>query len=324
MIEGHSTRLRHALITSAVLTLALVGCKKNRFPGYTYSGAVSGTAIFYSASSVRRLDDGNTIFRLLLQNSDETYVIETVVSDCANRFQTRGGTLYSGDGTMLKNVETESDLDKYNFPRIPHVNQHPQMAAVLLGSCKASATQVPVQIPPLKGEFSTAGALESLYGNFHAETGTASWKYLLVPERPPFLYPNYPNEGVGFDASAGTVRVIWDWPFRQHAADKHFVVTATQPESALRWDCHACPFLIGAFVFSRQQGKWSLESGEKYLALGGAFGNTPKPRWIPTGPDNYQVLLDDFDGRNWTYTPRFSIVVDGKKLSVSPITRTGA
>jgi len=315
-------RAAHRVVASAVAILILTqcACRTNKFPGYTYSGTANGAAIFYSVPSTRRLDDGNTVFRVLLQNQDETYLIQTVVTDCANRFQARGGTLYSRDGTMLKDVAPEVDLDKYNFPRIPQITKHPEMAVPLREVCKAGAGLVPAQSAPINGDFSVPDALESLYGNYQAKTGTASWKYLLVPDRPPFLYP---NGGVGFDASAGTVRVIWDWPFRQHSVNKHFIVTATQPESEERWDCHACPFLIGAFVFSKGPAGWTVESGEKYLTLSGTFGYLPKAHGVQTDADNYQVLVDELDGRSWVYAPTFSIVVSGRRISASRLTGSG-
>jgi hypothetical protein len=316
-MRTHLRGARRVTIAVAVLTLAQCACKTNKFPGYTYSGTANGTAIFYSVQSIRRLDDGNTVFGVLLQNPDKTYVIQTVVSDCANRFQARGGTLYSRDGTMLRNVATEVDLDKYNFPRIPQINKHPEMAVPLREVCKASAGLVPTQSPPINGDFSIPGALESLYGNYQAETGTATWKYLLVPYRPPFLFPDI--QGVRFDTSAGTVRVIWDWPFWQHSVEKHFIVTATQPESEKEYDCHACPFLIGAFVFSKQQGRWSVESGEKYLTVGGAFGQVPKPHGVQIDPDHYQVLVDNVDAPGGSC----AIVVNGRRISASPLTGSG-
>ncbi|MGC1128535.1 MAG: hypothetical protein WA875_03145 [Candidatus Acidiferrales bacterium] len=257
-----------------MLFVTTCGCKKRQpFIGYTYVGNDGTRSDFVDLHSVRSSGTGVT-FSLVSQQSSGQYTVLSILSDCQNHFRRMGGTAYSPDGSFLNSA--------------PPDTQPSSLAAdALLKMAASAACGNPIlDVPIATGDFDARAALRAVYGNYDPQSRSALWEGMAVPTRPDLSVVR------GF--SRGVVRVDFDAAYRQIGVDKRIVVTSTKP-AGQDYDCHVCLPLLGAVIFSRRSGEWSIESEERYLTLGAPFGELPRYQLVRIGPEKFGVVIQQSD-----------------------------
>jgi len=123
--------------------------------------------------------------------------------------------------------------------------------------------------------------MKTLYGNFDQTKGESTF---VMKEAGP--------EGAFFPKGA-TVKV--QPYFVQSAEDsgtiKVFFLTQGIPAQDEPFDCHACAPLIGAAVFAKKDGAWTVEARDLDSTIAGGWGRPPEARLLRIGPRKKGVEL---------------------------------
>lgn len=138
---------------------------------------------------------------------------------------------------------------------------------------------------PLHGQYSTARAMEFLYGDFDSDSMSAAW----TPRHGPELDPLWPD--------TIRVRILKEDAYSDGGVPRHVLVTWARPdeEGAGQYSCHSCGVLIGIAVFRKDAAGWKVESANLELARTGAWGRPPQIRLQRLGDHTWGIaaLLSD-------------------------------
>lgn len=139
------------------------------------------------------------------------------------------------------------------------------------GPPKSSAAAA---LPPVPPDFSLPDAMKAVYGNYDPAKKTSTFR----------LAKKFPN--TFFDKPG---KVAAKEFLAAGAADsggtKVFLLTYAVPAAAPEFSCHACAPVIGAAIFAKKNGAWTLETAEKSLDVLGNFGGPPRASVVRVGPD---------------------------------------
>jgi hypothetical protein len=153
----------------------------------------------------------------------------------------------------------------------------------------------------IKGEYSTARAMELAYGEFDAETKSSVWT--------PAPGPNYSDSW----PSTVRVRILTDATYADDGVPRHVLVTWAKPEEAGagEYSCHACGVLVGVSVLRKEAGGWKVESSDLQLAQIGASGQPPSVKLQRLGAHTWGIAAEMGDMHQgqveqalWIYGPK--------------------
>jgi hypothetical protein len=156
-------------------------------------------------------------------------------------------------------------------------------------------------IGALKGEYSSARAMELMYGSYDADTKSSVW----TPAQGPNYGARWPD--------LLRVHVLTDETYSDGGVPRHVLVTWGKPEEsgAGEYSCHACGVLIGVSVLRKDGKEWKVESSDLQLALIGAFGRPPQAKVQRLGEHTWGVVAQMGDMHQgqpeqamWIYGPK--------------------
>ncbi len=104
----------------------------------------------------------------------------------------------------------------------------------------------------ITGAFDDGKAIELLYGNYDANTKTASWENI----DPPNSLGDYEK----FTGKTGTVKILESKEFTQDGTVKHALVTSTSVN-------YPADVLLSSVVFIKKGDKWQTEKEHPYLTI---------------------------------------------------------
>lgn len=119
----------------------------------------------------------------------------------------------------------------------------------------------------LKGEYSTARAMDLIYGGYDEGTKSSIWS--------PKPGPNYRRDWPG----VVRVQVLKDDTYSDNGVQRHVLATWARPDlmGAGQYTCYACGVLLGVAVFRKEGSSgWKVESSDLQLAQIGESGQPPK------------------------------------------------
>jgi hypothetical protein len=138
------------------------------------------------------------------------------------------------------------------------------------------------------GEYTTAKAMEMVYGGFDPKSMSSVWN----PMRGPVYKEHWPDQ----------IRVnpLEDFTYIQGAVPRHLLVTWAKPEETAKeeFSCHACGVLLGVVAFEKVDGGWKVEASNLQLAVGGAWRDPPNVKLLRLGNCTFGFALqvDDMHG----------------------------
>jgi hypothetical protein len=119
------------------------------------------------------------------------------------------------------------------------------------------------------------------------------------------------------DKNSGYLAPIFEERFTEGGLEKLLVLGHIAPEPIEEYFCHACVPLLGGAIFLRQGTGWVVESAQKIIGWGDAFGGG-RFSVIPIGPAKYGVAIRSSDAHQGYEDLRGSILVpDHGKLNVA-------
>jgi hypothetical protein len=132
----------------------------------------------------------------------------------------------------------------------------------------------------LKGEYSTARAMDLVYGGYDVETKSSIWS--------PKAGPNWGNGWPG----VVRVQVLKDDTYSDGGVPRHVLATWARPDvmGAGEYSCHACGVLVGVVVFRKEAAGWKVESSDLQLAQIGVSGLPPKAKAQRLGAHTWGVV----------------------------------
>lgn len=146
-------------------------------------------------------------------------------------------------------------------------------------ACQKDAKKSDFHVP---AGFDIPAAMQSLFGNYDAKTGTSRYD---IPQS-----TIYNLKGSGFEIGDDiAVSPLWASSAMEDGKQKVVLVTYAVPikedGSPTDFECHLCSPLIGAAVFAKNGGQWSVESSRTVVTRGGGYGDPASDiRIIPIGP----------------------------------------
>ncbi|MEI6746865.1 MAG: hypothetical protein WCL34_12955 [Methylococcaceae bacterium] len=222
------------------LALILTACDKqeDKFAGFTAVGTDKKAARFYlDINTVKRNRSGWVSFNMVRDLTDG-YVIQNAETNCDNRFFTLEGVKYRQDGTSQEKFASET---------VTLPTDNADVTALVKMACdKAEENRM------ITGAFDDGKALEILYGNYDANTKTASWENI----DPPSSLENHEN----FAGKTGTVKILESKEFTQDGIVKHALVTSTSVS-------YPADVLLSSVVFIKKGDKWRVEKEHSYLII---------------------------------------------------------
>lgn len=189
------------------------------------------------------------------------------------------------------------------------------------------ALQAPAKVrtvpptPLLQGEYTTAKAMEAMYGKYDDGTKSSVWS----PQRGAVYGKSWPGKV--------RVRPLLDAAYTDGGVLHHLLVTWARPDAPARderdeeFTCHACGVLLGMSVLSRGQRGWKVEARELQLAMTGAWGLPPQAKLQRLGVHTYGLTVQMGDMHQgeaeqaiWIYGPKagrfrewFHVLLDDPK-----------
>ena len=152
----------------------------------------------------------------------------------------------------------------------------------------------------LKGEYSTAGAMSVVYGNYDPDTKMSEWEMKTAPE----LGLRWPQ--------VIQVRVLADESYMDGNVQRRMLTTWAKPDEsgAREYSCQGCGVLLGVSVFRKESGGWRVERSELQLGTVGASARPPKTKVQRLGPHAWGLVatFEDMRGAQaeqaaWIYGP---------------------
>ncbi len=224
------------------LALMLTACDKqeDKFAGFTAVGTDKKAAKFYlDTNTVKRNRSGWVSFNMVRDLTD-SYVIQNAETNCDNRFFTLEGVKYRQDGTSQEKFAAETIT-------LPADKDNADVTALVKMACdKAEENRM------ITGAFDDGKALEILYGNYDANTKTASWENI----DPPSSLEDYDK----FSGKTGTVKILESKDFTQDGNTKHIVLTSTSVS-------YPTDVLLSSTVFVKKGDKWQIEKEHSFLSI---------------------------------------------------------
>ncbi len=215
--------------------------------------------VYMASSEFDKLQSSNYSYKSMAQERSGTEIAIEATLVGLNRF----GNLEMSAGAILPWAAVISGSN-----RSERKNSGTTTTTAVRGGTHSAANSV--STPVASDNFDGRIVLQTEYGNYDRSSHTALWEGLAVPNR---------RELSGFRTfSRGVVEIRFDATYRQLGVNKHIVITSTKP-AGQDYGCHACCPLLGAAVFSKLDGKWSMESEEK-SGLGRGLWDAP---WMSTG-----------------------------------------
>lgn len=150
----------------------------------------------------------------------------------------------------------------------------------LVGSAAAQDAERSVTGDVLKGEYSTARAMDLAYGGYDQESKFSIWS----PKAGPNWGPGWPG--------VVRVQVLKDETYSDGGVPRHVLVTWARPDvmGAGEYSCHACGVLMGVIVFRKEAAGWKVESSDLQLAQIGASGQPPKVKTQRLGAHTWGIV----------------------------------
>jgi hypothetical protein len=91
------------------------------------------------------------------------------------------------------------------------------------------------------------------------------------------------------DKTVGYISLDFDSIYTEGGKEKHFVIAHITPSPIEEYRCHACTPLVGGAVFAKSKNGWVVESENKVMGWGNAFGEDFKLEKI--GADKAGLVL---------------------------------
>ena len=138
-----------------------------------------------------------------------------------------------------------------------------------------------VSMKDVPADFSLPDAMKELYGNYDPARKSSIFKLTKT------------FKGSFFDKPGKVeVQAFLAGGVADSGATKVFLLTFAVPARSPMFQCHACAPVIGAAVFAKKSGAWSVECENKALSVLGNFGGPPNAEIIRIGPDRGAFELD--------------------------------
>jgi hypothetical protein len=152
------------------------------------------------------------------------------------------------------------------------------LVATLLSICAAAQT-LPGEPPD--AAFTTQSAMRFMYGNFSPRDDRSRLRLSPAKEG---LRSKFHGD---LEAWA-----LLDTAYVEAGVPRRLLVTLARPVGG-PWGCRPCTFLVGAAVFSKANGAWSLTARRFALTEAGEYSEDPLTTLQPLGPDHFGFRLEE-------------------------------
>ena len=253
------------------LALMLTACDKQeeKFAGFTAVGTDKKAAKFYLDTNTVKRDRNGWVSFNMVRDLTDSYVIQNANANCESRFVAEEGVKYRQDGTSQEKFASET---------VTLPTDNADVTALVKMACdKAEENRM------ITGAFDDGKALEILFGNYDANTKTASWEKI----DPPSSLEDYDK----FSGKTGTVKILESKEFTQDGNTKHIVLTSTSVS-------YAADVLFSSAVFVKKGDKWQIEKEHSYLIITDKNVTASRIGALSEYPD---LILKNENGENHQY-----------------------
>lgn len=161
------------------------------------------------------------------------------------------------------------------------------------------------------GEFESEKALQALYDNYDSARRQSVWQMNAPPSRSAF------RDWTG----GGLASALQTEFFKEADGERALFVTRTVPDKNDKYECHACPVLVGAAIFYRSGDTWRILSRRDYLMVAGSWGTLKPGERVRIGPNAIGILFHDEDMQQGQQSASAFLIapIDGKVRNLATI-----
>jgi hypothetical protein len=232
---------------------------------------------------------------MIALESDGSYQMLQLATDCSSRFFSNGGTRYQKNGQMLGSIEADHQ---------PSPLTSSDLSKAALEACQAAKERW-----AFNGAFSAPKALTALFGNYDGKSKSSS----VTVQRAELSE----TDGTAGASAGGKLTVMLDSPFTKGGAAKHLLVTTTTVEGE---EGHPYQARIGAFLFANRTGRWIPEIVDKEALRSGEYGTAGEAQAVRFAPGVYGFSLTDSSCRGECAGEEFVAPVGNHYRSVLAVT----
>ncbi len=253
------------------LALMLTACDKQeeKFAGFTAVSVDKKAAKFYLDTNTVKRDRSGWVSFNMVRDLTDSYVIQNADTNCESRFVAEEGVKYRQDGTSQEKFASET---------VTLPTDNADVTALVKMACdKAEENRM------ITGAFDDGKALEILFGNYDANTKTASWENI----DPPSSLEDYDK----FSGKTGTVKILESKEFIQDGKTKHVLLTSTVSNDSLNEPFH--DVLLSSTIFLKNGAAWRIEQEYRYVIVAPWEFEAAHLQII--GKNNYGLLAQNTD-----------------------------